>query len=63
MPCYLQARPFRAESLTYAITEGHCVGSCERTSSEVVLDDKVEEALVALGNTGSFFDVELGRGG
>lgn len=49
--------PFNLAAINYAITEGHCVGCCERTSSKVVPDGKVHDALVALGNTGSFFDL------
>lgn len=50
--------PFDLAAINYAITEGDCIGNCEQKSSDVVPDDEVVDALCAIGNTGSFFDLD-----
>lgn len=42
----------------YEITEGSWIGSIERAEPEPVADKDVPSALCAIGNDGTFFDVE-----
>lgn len=45
------------EEISYAITEGDCIGDISEVSSEVVAPERVRSELVRIGNTGGFFDL------
>ena len=45
-------------AIDYAISEGDCIGSVSRTSSEPVPPDKVRDHLLRIGNEGDFFSLE-----
>lgn len=53
---YRDDDPFGLLALNYQICEGSCLGSTEEISCDVLEPGEVEDALVSMGNDGSFFD-------
>jgi hypothetical protein len=50
--------PFDLLAIHYEITEGGCIGQVEQTDATIVPADKVRDALVRVGNDGTFFEVD-----
>jgi hypothetical protein len=48
--------PFDLAEINYAITDGDCIGNCERISSAIVPPEKLDDELCRIGNDGTFFD-------
>ena len=48
--------PFDLEAISYAITDGECIGNVTRKDSAVVPPSKVRDELLRIGNDGGFFE-------
>jgi hypothetical protein len=48
--------PFDLQAISWAITDGECIGNVEQVTQEIVPTEKVKAELLRIGNDGHFFD-------